>query len=107
MTLRRQVTLQRRGSSTSVFGDANGTWVDVSNLGATIEVLNNSESISGDREFNESVLRFTFPRGSISSTITTDDRIIFQSTPYEVQSVNSVSIRGNQVVVVGENNGIS
>ena len=102
MTIRRQVTLQRRSESTSDFGDANGTWTDVSNLGATIDVLSASEQVSGARESNAAVLQFTLPRGSVSSTITTDDRIVFQTIPYYVSSVRSIGLRGGRVVVVGE-----
>ena len=102
MTIRRQVTLQRRAASTSTFGDDNGTWSDVSALGASISVLSSAELVRGGREVDAFVLRFEIPRGPISTTITTNDRIVFNNIAYNVSAVNSIGIRGGMVIVVGE-----
>ena len=102
MTIRRQVTLQRRAAGTSTFGDDNGTWEDISALGASISVLSSAELVRGNREVDAFVLRFELPRGPISTTITTEDRLVFNNIIYNVSAVNSIGIRGGTVVVIGE-----
>ena len=100
--IRQRVEIQQLPNVVDDFGANNGIWTTVFTLGAMVTPLSAQERVSVNREIDQSIYRFIFPKGSNSVTITTNHRILLDGRAFDILTVEGVSLRGREVIVTAE-----
>ena len=98
----RRITLERQGAGQDEdSGEEVGTWTTLGRPWADIEPLTGRELVNSNLEMSKQPTRFRFPYSSTWATLSAKDRISFNSTVYDIESVVNVGQRNIEFEVVG------
>lgn len=99
--LRRRITIQRNTPTQDAFGEPDPSWAALDTVWAEIEPMDMRETFGSDMAFDEQPTVFRFRYGSEISSLKPTDRIVWNSTNYDLISVKNVEQRNQWFECVG------
>lgn len=101
-SLNRRITLERQGAGQDDdSGEEIGTWATLGRPWADIEPLTGRELVNSNLEMSKQPTRFRFRYSSTWSDLSARDRIVFNSTTYDIESVVPVKHMNGEFEVIG------
>lgn len=100
--MRQRVTIERYSATRDAYGAEDRTWAELLSRRCSVTTNTAKELLSSDREaFSQgAVFRLRYDNGT--STITTDDRLLYNGVYWDIKSVDNVMGMNHQLVIYAE-----